>query len=60
MQGRYGQLSFYFAAINHQFKTDRRIGERLERLTKSGCLVVCHVNTFNKITKPQNHKTTKQ
>ena len=21
----------------------------------SGCLVVCHVNTFNKITKQQNH-----
>ena len=23
------------------------------------CLVVCHVNTFNKITKQQNHYTTK-
>lgn len=27
-------MSFYFAAINHQFKTDSGIGERLERLTK--------------------------
>ena len=34
MQGRYGQMSFYFAAINHQFKTDSGIGERLERLTQ--------------------------